>query len=310
MRDQVDEEGDQDGDQNAGLQGKLDAVVDHRREDDEENEREHRQKRVVHGARAFEGLLEVLLVGLDGSAVGDAAGSVALVEPALDKEVADGDRGDHADGNGNLALDEVGDDVGRHQVGGTHGVRGRGTEVKAAGRADHGGGRGAGDAERDEERIDAGHQKKTEAHGGVDEERHELAHHVGDGEQHVRGADGGKRLDAELHERLGGADAVHVEGEARDEHDVEAEAGKAALHLVREGLNEVEAHEVRALLRVDGIDAHEPGAHEHEQACEKKDDGRVVVLEHAVRHDGDDCDGNEDAEHFFWFISEVRGTRP
>ena len=294
LREEVDEEGDENRHDDARLKRKLHVGVDHRREDDEKEERQHRQDRVMGGARTFEGLSDVLLF-FDGT-VRELHG-VATVEPALHEEVSDRNRCDDAEGHGNLARDEVRDDVHLHQVGRTHRVRRGGAEVETAGRTDHGRGGGAGNAERNEERIDGGHEQKPETDRGIDEKGHELADHVRDGEKDVGRANRLQGLDAELHERLRGADAVHVDGEARDQHDVETESRKARAHERGECFAEVEPEEVRRLVGGHGHRARRRRTDEHYEARKEENDRRIVVLEHAVGDDRHDRERNKDSEH-------------
>ena len=106
-----------------------------------------------------------------------------------------------------------------------------------------------------------------------------------------------ERTHAELHERLGGADLVHVVTEAADRHDVETESADAALRQVGDGLREVEAEEVRGGLGRHGRVAHIGADQKQDEPEHQKDNGRIVVFDDEVRKQHDGQERTNDSEH-------------
>ena len=97
-------EGDREGDEHGGRNVELDRVDHEAVEDDEQDERDHRQETVPGGSA-----LDVDLFLLGGGFV-DLVGLVAVlgVKVALREEVQGGDGDRHDDADGDLVLDEVG----------------------------------------------------------------------------------------------------------------------------------------------------------------------------------------------------------
>ena len=253
MGHEIHDERNQNGNDNGGLQGKLHASVNHRREDNEKEKRNHREDRVISGTRPFKRLVDVLLFA--GSAcVGRF--TVTVVKPALHEEVPDRHRSDHTERHRDLILDEVRDDVGIHKIRRSHGVRRRRPQVQAAGRTDHGGRRRTGDAQSHEKRKDRRHQKEPETHGRINKECHELADDIRHGKEQIGRTDGGQGFHAGFDERFRRTDLVHIVGEPGNPHDVEPQPRQTRLHLIGEGLREIKPQEMRGLFGGHRVNAH------------------------------------------------------
>ena len=160
------------------------------------------------------------------------------------------------------------------------------------------------------------HQQQAQTHCGIDKERHELTDHIGDGKEHIRRADGAQRLHTKLNERFGSANAVHINREARNQHDVEAKSRQASLHQVCEGFSQIKSKEVRRLCVGHRHGSVQGCADKHHETSKQQDNRRVIILEDAVRNPCDHKKGNEDSEHsgrspvvvavcFFWLSADA-----
>lgn len=97
-----------------------------------------------------------------------------------------------------------------------------GPKSQAAGCGDNGSCRSAGNAQRDQQRINRGHQQKTESDRRVHEQCDELADEVSQSQQDIRRANGLQGLNAQLNQCFAGADTIHINSKAGNGHDVEA----------------------------------------------------------------------------------------
>lgn len=127
------------------------------------------------------------------------------------------------------------------------------------------------------------------------------------------------RLHTKLNERFGSANAVHINREACNQHDVEAKARQASLHQVCEGFSQIKSKEVRRLCVGHRHGSVQGCADKHHETSKQQDNRRVIILEDAVRNPCDHKKGNEDSEHsgrspvvvavcFFWLSADqLRG---
>ena len=146
--DEIDQEGDQNRNHNGCHQTEFDAVVDHRREDDQQEQGQNRQNGVVSGTGVGKGILG--FAGNGARVILDALGSLTAVKPTLHQRVPHSHSNNDADGNRDLAGHEVRHNVGIDKVGSAHGVGRTRAQVQAAGRTDHGGGSGAANTQLNE----------------------------------------------------------------------------------------------------------------------------------------------------------------
>ena len=162
----------------------------------------------------------------------------------LNHRVPHSDSNHHADGHRNLPRHEVSHHVRTQQVSGTHCVRRTRTQVKTAGRTNHGRSGCTTNAQRDQQRIDGSHQQKAQTHGRVNEQSHALTNEIRQTQQNVGRANGRKRTNTKFHQRLRSTDFIHVVRETGNSHNVKTQATQATLHKVGKCLNKVKAPEV------------------------------------------------------------------